>query len=149
MRRKPAEGGDPRIITRIVRACGMRQAESGEAYSWSDLARDMGWTPSPAGQVRRAERPLRIKEVEEIATLLGVSPGWLAYGEGAPQPVQATTPPFEDVPVEKGLTPEEIDERGEADHPRRAASAGLPAPATSQVRRLSRDALRGKPKRRP
>jgi transcriptional regulator with XRE-family HTH domain len=81
---------------------------------WAEIARALGFKPSTVTDIKRADRPLRLAEVWEIAHLLGVRPGWLAFGDGPmaePKPGHPTTV---GVPLDDTDRPVDLEEEVEA-----------------------------------
>jgi len=70
------------VVKRVNVARGRYLATQGRDLSWAELGRPVRWAASTITEIKAGRRPIRVFEVGEIARVLGVSPGWLAFGEG-------------------------------------------------------------------
>ncbi|MBV7388994.1 helix-turn-helix transcriptional regulator [Pasteurellaceae bacterium TAE3-ERU1] len=56
-------------------------------WSQAKLAEKLGWPQSRIGNYESGVRGIKENALKEIASVLGVTPDWLRYGDGEPNPV--------------------------------------------------------------
>lgn len=71
------------VVRRLNAAREKFRAETGHDMGWGAISRALNWSSAVAADVRTARRPIRVYELGELALLLCVSAGWLAFGEGS------------------------------------------------------------------
>lgn len=71
-------------------ASRLRQVRTERGYSRSNLSAAAGLTNRVVGYIEQQERIPHISTVVRLARVLGVAPGWLAFGLGVPDGPQAS-----------------------------------------------------------
>lgn len=79
--KRPLHVGFPERLRRLRKKCGLSQSALAQMIGWGTTAALESGTQRPA-----------IDTVERLAIVLGVSPGWLAYGHEAWQPFRQRQP---------------------------------------------------------
>lgn len=70
-------------------ASRLKQLRTERGYSRSNLSAAAGLTNRVVGYIEQQERIPRISTVARLARVLGVAPGWLAFGLGEPTTLHA------------------------------------------------------------
>lgn len=83
----PSPWAPEAVLERINAARGDYLTRTKRDMDWGDIGRALGWKPATVTDVKKG-RPLRLAEVGLLAQLLGVSPGWIAFGEGFAYPAE-------------------------------------------------------------
>lgn len=71
-------------------ASRLKQLRTERGYSRSNLSAAAGLTNRVVGYIEQQERIPRISTVARLASVLGVTPGWLAFGLGGPSGAHAS-----------------------------------------------------------